>query len=213
MAIALGDLSTRIAPEVVVVCEGSAVGTRRKDFDAEIYSRVLGVHFPGIVFVSGGSALQVTATGASLRIALGGTLPTTKIVALCDRDNKSSAEVTAFEVGGDLVLPQRNIESYWLADDALEALVNSEEKTDTLAAVFQLKHRALANAVTRGKPSDDLKSAAGEIYTGLTTILDLRQQGNDSNAFLRDTLAPLIVPGMATYEELKAAIMDRLDRA
>jgi hypothetical protein len=36
LSIALDDLSQRIAPNILVVCEGSA-GTRRKDFDAEIY--------------------------------------------------------------------------------------------------------------------------------------------------------------------------------
>ena len=45
LSITLDDLSHRIAPKIVVICEGSSVGTRRKDFDAEIYNRIL-VHEP-----------------------------------------------------------------------------------------------------------------------------------------------------------------------
>lgn len=56
LSITLDDLSKRIAPKVVVVCEGSSIGTRRKDFDAEIYNRILGIHEPDVVFVSGGSS-------------------------------------------------------------------------------------------------------------------------------------------------------------
>ena len=39
LSIALDDLSSRLAPNVIVVCEGSSIGSRRKDFDARIYNR------------------------------------------------------------------------------------------------------------------------------------------------------------------------------
>ena len=41
LSIALDDLSERIAPTCIVVCEGSSIGNRRRDFDAEIYNRIL----------------------------------------------------------------------------------------------------------------------------------------------------------------------------
>ena len=46
LSIALDDLSERVAPETVVVCEGSSVGNRRKNFDATIYDQILGTHTP-----------------------------------------------------------------------------------------------------------------------------------------------------------------------
>jgi hypothetical protein len=68
----------------------------------------------------------------------------------------------------------------------------------------------VANSVSRGNPRDDLKSAAGEIYTGLKRVLELQRCGNTTDTFLRDTLATLVSPPMATYQALKAAVIDRL---
>ena len=210
LSITLDDLSQRIAPKTVVICEGSSVGTRRKDFDAEIYNRILGSRHPDVLFVSGGSSNQVNATGVSIRDALGRILPSSKFWSLTDRDDKSEAEVKEIESKGTLVLPQRNLESLLFADDVIEALLTREQKAAQLPAALQIKQQALVNSTGRGNAPDDLKSAAGEIYTELKKLLSLQRCGNSTDTFLRDTLAPLVTPPMATYEALKAAVIDRL---
>lgn len=210
LSITLDDLSARLAPKVVVICEGSSVGTRRKDFDAEIYNRVVGTHAADILFVSGGSSQQIARTGVSVRDALSRILPATKIVALADRDDKSATEVADWEAGGNIVLTERNLESFLLADDVIEALVLREGKSQLLADALQIKKDALASSITRRNAPDDLKSAAGDIYTKLKQLLGLQRSGNNADAFMRDTLAPLIAPGMATYQKLKAATVDKI---
>jgi AAA domain, putative AbiEii toxin, Type IV TA system len=210
LSIALDDLSQRVAPQVVVVCEGSAVGNKRKNFDAEIYSRVLGSQQPGVLFLSGGSSSEVLGTGVSVRQALETILPTSKLISLCDKDDKSPSEIQLFENSGDLVLSMRNIESFILADEVIEALAAKEGKSASLADALEVKRVALAKSVSRGNAPDDLKSAAGEIYVGLKRVLSLQACGNTADAFMRDTLAPLIVPGMQTYQSLKSAVTDRL---
>ncbi len=210
LSITLDDLSQRIAPKIVVICEGSSVGTRRKDFDAEIYNRILGSRHTDILFVSGGSSDQVTATGVSVRDALRHILPASKFSSLADRDDKSEAEVIEIEAKGTLVLPQRNLESFLFADDVIEALLTREEKIAQLPAALQLKRQSLANSASRGNAPEDLKSAAGEIYTELKKLLGLQRCGNTADAFMRDTLAPLVAPPMPTYEALKSAIIARL---
>ena len=92
----------------------------------------------------------------------------------------------------------------------IEALLAVEQKEAQLPAALQIKKHALANSTARGNPADDLKSAAGEIYTELKKLLGLQRCGNNTDAFMRDTLAPLVAPPMATYEALKSAIIDRL---
>lgn len=210
LSIALDDLSQRVAPRVVVVCEGSSVGSRRKDFDAEIYNRILGSQSPDVLFVSGGSSNQVATSGVSIQKTLTNILPTAQVLAMCDRDDKSLAEVTQFEQFGGIVLGKRNLESYLLADDVIEALVLREGKDHLLADAANVKADALKNSVNRGNATDDLKSAAGEIYTELKRVLGLQRCGNSTETFLRDTLAPLIVAPMVTYQDLKAAVIDRL---
>lgn len=210
LSVTLDDLSQRIAPRAVVICEGSSVGNRRKDFDAEIYNRVLGSRNPDILFVSGGASNQVNVTGVSVGEALARILPSSKITSLADRDDRSDAEVTEIERRGTLVLPLRNLECYLFADDVIEALLTREQKTDQLAAALQIKRQAMASSAARGNPADDLKSAAGEIYVELKRILGLKRCGNNTDSFMRDTLAPLIVPSMPTYEAMKTGIADRI---
>ena len=209
LSIALDDLSERVAPETVVVCEGSSVGNRRKDFDATIYDRILGTHTPSVVFVSGGSSSQVERTGNSIRGILASVLPKSNVIVLVDRDSKSPEEVQEFEANGGIVLQERHLESYLFADDVIETLVKEAQRPDLLSSALQVKNDALMASVGRGNPNDDLKSAAGEIYKGLKRLLELQRPGDNTETFMRDTLAPLVVPGTATYEQLKSATVGR----
>ncbi len=210
LSLALDDLSLRIAPARIVVCEGSSLGQRRKDFDAEIYNRILGAHAPDVLFVSGGASNQVLEAGVSVRETLAKIAPTAKVVALADRDDKSAAEVQEFERRGGIVLPLRNLESYLFADDVLTSLLARERKPELQDEVLRLKADAIAASVARRNAPDDLKSAAGELYVALKRLLGLKNCGNTTEAFMRDTLAPLIGPAMNTYAQLRAAIVDRL---
>lgn len=210
LSIAIDDLSSRIVPSVIVVCEGSVLGTRRKNFDAEIYNRILGPAAAEVVFVSGGSSNQVAIAGASIRSTLDDIANGARVISLCDRDDKSQKEIYEFEEGGNLVLGERNLESYLFADDALIQLTESVGQSDKIGEVLQIKADAIEASVKRGNRQDDLKSAAGEIFTKVRQTLGLVRAGNNTDAFMRDTLAPLITPGLPTYDAMKAAILDRL---
>ena len=210
MSITLDDLSERLAPRVVVVCEGSSVGTRRKDFDAEIYNRIFGPHVAEVLYVSGGSSLQIAGSGISVGEVLKRILPNTKIVPLVDRDNKSDTEAKEWEDGGGIILSRRNLESYLFDDEVIKALVEREQKQTVLADALKIKAEALAGSISRGNAPDDLKSAAGEIYVNLRKLLELHRAGNTTEAFMRDTLAPLVVPEMKAYQELKADIVNKI---
>ncbi|MDE2837741.1 MAG: ATP-binding protein [Chloroflexota bacterium] len=216
LSIALDDLSTRIAPEIIVVCEGSSAGTHRKDFDATIYNRILGEHTPGIVFISGGlsgsdgGSEDVQRTANLLRSVSHAMLPNTTVVSLVDRDDRSAEEITEFESDNSgIVLSERNLESFLFSDDVLQALVQRQGYPELYEDALAVRVDALSRSNTRGHAPDDLKSAAGEIYNGLKQLLNLQGAGRNANAFMRDTLAPLIVPGTETYEKLRATVVDR----
>ena len=207
LSIALDDLSERVAPEFIVVCEGSSIGNRRKDFDASIYERILGKCEAGFVFVSGGNSQQLTGTAGYIHDILSRILPQTKVVALADRDDKSEEQVAQYD---GITLAERNIESYLLADDVIDALLQREGKPELRDQALEIKANALANSINRGNTRDDLKSAAGEIYIGLKQLIGLQRSGDNKDAFMKDTLAPLIVPGMTTYQKLKSDIVDKI---
>ena len=61
-----------------------------------------------------------------------------------------------------------------------------------------------------GQP-DNLKTLSGMVCNACKDVLGLTQRGNSAEAFMRDTLAPLIKPGMAVYEELKHDIFGATD--
>jgi hypothetical protein len=207
LSIAVDELSKRIAPEVIVVCEGSAAGTRRKDFDAEIYNRIFGQHVPGLLFISGGSSTDVARNGLSINRTLQQIVPDSRVVALADRDDKSDAEVADWERTGNIVLPERNLESYLFADDVMKKL---SRQNGHAGDILQLKKDALAASVSRGNPADDVKSASGQLYVALKKELSLTRSGNNADAFMRDTLALLITPDTDAYRKLKAGIVDRI---
>ncbi len=137
-------------------------------------------------------------------------VPSSRVFSLRDRDDLSTTEVAELGKQAVITLPLRNLESYLLADDVIEALVVKEQKQALLGAALQLKKDAIAASIARQNRADDLKSAAGDIYTGLKKLLDLRRCGNSTDAFMRDTLAPLITPPMTTYQALKVAVIDQL---
>ena len=125
---------------------------------------------------------------------------------LIDGDDHSPEDKIEFRKEGINALTRRHIESYLFDDEILSALCNSLEKTASLPDVLAAKATAIASLESRGKPSDDLKSAAPQIYTSLKSILRLTGTGNDFLSFSRQTLAPLVRPGTSTYEALKADI-------
>jgi predicted ATPase len=210
LSIAIDDLSTRIIPSTIVVCEGSNIGTRRKNFDAEIYNRIFNASAADIVFVSGGSSNQLATAGVTVRSTLDDIASGARVLSLCDRDDKTDREVSDFEKNGGLVLNKRNLECYLFEDDVLERLAERVGQAEKIGEILKIKRDALFASMQRGNPADDLKSAAGKIFTDLRQTLGLLRTGNTTDAFMRDTLAPLIVPGMPTYESLKASILDRL---
>ena len=132
-------------------------------------------------------------------------------MALADRDEKSEQEVADWEKEGDIVLTERNLESYLFADDVLKKLAKVAGKPDCADGVLKIKSDKLSASVERKNQPDDLKSAAGEIYVELKRVLELRRPGNNADAFMRDTLAPLITSDMETYRNLQAAIIDKIN--
>jgi predicted ATPase len=210
LSIAIDDLSNLVIPETIIVCEGSNTGTRRKNFDADIYNQIFGKSYPHILFISGGSSSQVANSGITIQEVLQYIAKGARVISLCDRDDKSDMEVAEFEKSGNIVLRKRNLECYLLSNDVLEKFAESVGKADKKQEIINIKNKAIEESIKRGKPTDDLKSASGQIYVSIRRLLQLQRCGSNADAFMKDILAPLITPGMQTYQEMKAAIIDRL---
>ena len=203
-AVALDDLAALVAPERVVICEGEPRNRNvRQNYshDARCYERIFQTECPETRFVPGGNASDVTNDSRGIAYALGVLTHGTQIIRLIDRDARSPEEVAELRRIGVRVLSKRNLESYLFDDEVLRSLalsVGREEDTEEL-----IEQKECIRVARPDDISDDLKPASGEIYLACKKILNLAAPGNDKKTFMRDTLAPLITPGMQVYAELK----------
>ena len=210
--VALDDLATLVAPREIVICEGNPTGAvlgKNGEHDARIYETIFADEFPDVKFISAGNAKEVAGDFLGLASALPKVASGIKITRLIDRDDHAAADVEDFKKKNITVLSRRHLEAYLYDDEVLKALCDSVGKENDISAVIAAKQKALGDSIGRNNPSDDLKSAAGQTYNEIRRILGLNQAGNDQMAFARNTLAPLIKPGMGVYTQLKFDIFGK----
>ena len=205
--VALDDLAALLAPERVVICEGEPRrrnGGGNYSHDARCYERIFQYDFPETQFVPGGSALEVAEDRRGIAYALGLLLQGSVVVKLIDRDDQSPEEVADLTKNGTRVLSRRNLESYLFDDEILSELARSAGYACKVETLLLQKQSILA--ARPDDPQDDLKPASGHIYLTCKNMLGLTRCGNNAKTFMRDTLAPLVKPGMKVYDELKRDI-------
>jgi predicted ATPase len=209
LRVALDDLADLVAPTQVVICEGNPkvpIPGKNEEHDARCYNAIFAEEFPEVKFLSGGNSHEVAADRLKFASAFGNLVAGVTVMRVIDGDDHSPQDKIDLRQEGIRVLSRRHLESYLFDDDTLDALCNNVGKTVDIPNVRAAKATAISALGSRGKPPDDLKSAAPQIYASLKTILGLAGTGNDYLAFSRQVLAPLVKPGTSTYEELKKDI-------
>ena len=206
--IALDDLAELVAPARVVICEGEPKNKsveQNHSHDARCYERIFQNNFPENAIRSRGNALEVASDrrgiGHAIGHAIGLLIKGSEVVKLIDRDDQSDQQVADTKEGGIRVLSRRNLESYLFDDEVLGHLATNVGKGDKVDELLAKK-----KSIRESRPDDpvgDLKPSSGLIYLACKQILSLTHPGNDTKTFMRDTLAPLVRPGLQVYEELK----------
>lgn len=204
--LAFGDFAKLMLPKVVVFCEGSTTGGKRKDFDKTIYSTIFEESHPEAFFLSGGSCNEIETIEQSHGGVISVLLENSTIIKIIDRDDRSENEVNELAQKGITVLRRRNLESYLFDDSVIKKLCESVNQVEEYDACIEEKKAAIKNSIDRNNAIDDIKSARGDIYNSLKTRLKLTKCGNNPDAFIRDTLARLITPDTDIYKELENEI-------
>ncbi|MDD2475674.1 MAG: AAA family ATPase [Dysgonamonadaceae bacterium] len=200
------DFSQLIAPQRIVFCEGTSQGRKYKDFDAQIYGKIFENKYHNTKFISLGSSTEIeNIENQSVKI-VANILKSSDILKFVDRDDKSPEEIDELLSKGIKTSKKRHIECYLLDDEIIKKLCISVEKSELIEECLQAKQRAIQDSVNRGNPTDDIKSASGQIFTELKRILSLTQCGNNTSAFLRDTMTPLITDDTIIYKNLESEI-------
>ena len=206
--VAFDDLATLVAPQCVVLCEGTPLGSPGKNtsHDAVCFNAIFESEFPDTRFISAGNSYDLQSDRLAFLSALQALVSGCRVVRLIDRDDHAPNDVADFAKQGIKVLSRRHLECFLYDDSVLTVLCSQYGRPELIPDLIQDKKDALAEVVKQAKPADDVKSAAGMIYAKAKRRLSLTGVGNDPKAFERNVLAPLVQPGMQVYEELRASI-------
>ncbi len=208
MSVALDGLETKLAPEIIVMCEGSLEGKSRFNFDAEIYTRIFQNHYPHIIFISGGSSKDLQQESLGFKILSLVLEQQSKVLRLIDRDDHSDQKVEELQKQEIFVTSRRAIENYLWDNELIEKLFEEHNKIELLSEALAGKEEAIKNSVSREHAEDDLKRASDEISKRLKKLLNLNRCGNDYDTFMRDTMCPLITPDTKLYKEMERDIIE-----
>lgn len=204
--LAFGDFAKLMLPKTIVFCEGNPNGATRKDYDKKIFTRIFGDTHPDAFFISGGSCSELESVETKFGEIINTLLKNSILIKIVDRDDRSEQEVSELLEKGIKTTSKRHLEAYLLDDEIIKKLCNSVGLLEKLDECKVEKEKAIGNALSRGRPADDIKAASGEIYTALKKVLNLSRCGNNPDSFMRDTMAPLITPDTDVYKQLEKDI-------
>lgn len=206
LGIAMGDLSSLLAPRRIVFCEGNRDAEYNPSFDAKCYNTIFELEFPDTEFVSVGGSGDIGRNGTIIRSVLETMLTGMSFLKLYDLDDRNEGEVKEIVDSGGCVLARRDIESYLYDDEILTALCQAEGKAHLTKKVLAEKAKLMADLVNKGKHGDDVKAVSGPLANQIKITLEMTQRGNSAQAFAIGNLAPLVKPGTKSYAEMKEAI-------
>ena len=206
--LAFADFSELIAPRRIVFCEGTSKGRKYKDFDAQIYGQIFQSKYHETKFISIGSSTELeNIENQSVKI-VSNILKSTEIIKFIDRDDKSPQEIQELLGKRIKTSKRRHIECYLFDDELISKLCDTLGKPELKKDCLDAKKQAVQNSIGRENPHDDIKSASGSIYNELKRILNLTQCGNNTCAFIRDTMTPLVIEDTNIYKELEEEIFE-----
>ena len=190
-SVALDDLANLIFPDVLYVCES----THEKSFDADCYNTIFSSKYPNVSFASVGSKADVKNWASIMQKAT----PNLNIIPLRDRDNMTEEEIKEEKRNNVRVLSRLCIESYLLDDEVLTVFCNKQGlPSETVKKLQEI----------RDVNQKSLKKAAQDIRTSILKINQSLKIGDNWEAFLKHSLAPLIHPDMQVYKDLEHDIFD-----
>ena len=207
--VALDDLAELLAPERVVLCEGSAT-KGQIPLDEACYNKIFAREFPRTRFLSVGSASTVEKRMKDLIPLLDQIVAKTQVIRFRDRDSSTSAEIEQrrkHDVPVRTMTSFRNIESMLLSDGILKRLCEKEGKPECFEDIRKVRDNSLRKR-ERDYASDDLKPSAQAVHHEVAKVLQISRPGETKEAFLRDILAPLVIEGTSEYQNLKKDIFE-----
>ena len=128
--VALDDLADLVAPQNIVICEGSKSQVD-KGFDADCYNRIFSDSHPETLFISYGSSSEVE-NSQNLISVLGTIANGVTVWPVIDRDDMTDEERTEKIKDGVRVLRRRELENYLYDPEVLQTFLRRNKKDDLI---------------------------------------------------------------------------------
>ncbi|MCY4157807.1 MAG: AAA family ATPase [Gammaproteobacteria bacterium] len=209
--VALDDLAELLAPEFIVLCEGSSK-EELTPLDEACYNRIFAREFPRTRFVSVGAASAVEKRMKDLVPLLDQIIERTQVILFRDRDSSTPTEIEEKRTQGVPVRTMskfRNVESMLLSDGVLKRLCESVGRSESFNAIKEVRDITMRD-IESEYAIDDFKPSVQAVHHAARKELRLPQAGETKEAFMRDVLAPLVTEDTAEYQALKDDIFGGL---
>ena len=195
--VALDDLAFLVAPQRVVICEGSKEKLT-KAFDADCYNRLFSDESVETLFIPQGGSQQVLQSSdliAILNVIAGGI----EIHRLIDRDDMTDGERDRKISEGIRVLRRRELEEYLYDSEVLRTFLKSQGCESVETEVLQ-KRDALLHKQSGPPNIKDLSQRLLGIVRSLTGLPNL---GNSRAEFALQYLVPALRETQTVYQQLR----------
>ena len=194
--VALADLANLIAPEKVVLCEGSK-NKANNGFDAKCYNRLFADEHPETLFVSQGGSHEVVNSDELVNV-LEAIASGIDVVKLIDRDEMTDEKREEQIKQGIRVLSRREIEEYLYDAEVLTAFMDRENVGEKTQQVISARKSLLEE--TDGNWNS--KHVSRKIFQSVKDITGLHNLGNTREEFALQYLVPALKHTPAVYQEI-----------
>ena len=196
--VALDDLADLIAPNSVVLCEGSQEKAE-KGFDAKCYNEIFSDDYPDTLFISRGGSGEVEKSSHLISV-LQAVSKGSVVWRVIDRENMSEDARNEKIEEGLRVLRRREIENYLYDPEVLKTFLKLNEKEDLTGSILS-KHKTLLSGQT--KESADLKKVSRQIFEIIKKSTRIPYLGNTREEFALEHLVPALKKTESVYQELR----------
>lgn len=201
---ALDDLTSLVAPRVIVYCEGKdkpGADGKEKGLDADVYNTIFGSNYPDVLFVSSGGCTELDQRSDIAIAILAKALPNTRILVLKDRDfasgkittEKERQQYLANNPDNHRVLRRFEIENYLYDKDVLKAYCRENGNTFDEEAY---------DSFVEDIVDQNLKDSTGRIKNICGIV------GSINSEVFKRNLAKHIDDKMTVYKELEQVIFN-----
>lgn len=196
--VALDDLADLVTPKHIVICEGNRTKAD-KGFDAACYNCLFAETHPDWLFVSQGSANEVTGSEpliAVLRAVARGTT----ITRVIDRDDMTDTSRDEKATSDLCVLGRRELENYLYAPEVLKTFLSANQKEEVQDVVLKTLEELLDG---RSSVDADMKKKTQKLFAAIKRETQLPKLGNSRAEFALQHLVPALRDTPSVFLELK----------